>query len=185
MHKNLQELGISPGYGFRKLLFCAQASILVVQAQPTGGWRPDRLFARPVSGERYQPLGAPAEMVSQEDPVLSPSHPLLAYNTELHSFRLDEEGNEQHFGNWKAIRVLDLSTGSETHVVDRETLHLPDSETEVWVSRLLSFAERAETVHIVAAVRRRDAYTVDYYVSELHLSSSLIRPLAHLPAVFL
>ncbi len=178
-------MGIPHGYGLRNLLFCARANILVVQARPTDGWRPDRLFVRPVSGERYQPLGTPAEMVSQEDPVLSSAGPLLAYKTEVHSFRIDEKGNELHSANWETTRVLDLSTGSETHVVDRETLHLPDSNTEVWVSRLLSFAERADTVHIVAAIRHRDAYVVDYYISELHLSSSLVRPLAPLPAAFL
>jgi hypothetical protein len=124
-------------------------------------------------------------MVSQEDPVLSSSHSLLAYRTEVHSFRADEEGNEQHFGNWEAIRVIDLRLGSETHVVDRETLHLPDRETEVWVLRLLSFAEQIAMVYIIAAMRRRDAVAVEHYVSELHLPSGIVRPLANLPAVFL
>lgn len=185
LHTSFEQMGIPPGYGFRSLLFCGQASMLVLQARAIEGWRPDRLFARAASGERYEPLGAPGEMLSQEDPVLSPSHPLLAYNTFLHSFGIDAAGEEQHFGNWEAIRVLDLHTWKETHVVDKETLHLPDRELKVWIASLLSFTDKPETLHVVAGFKRSDAMSADYYVSELHLPTGLVRPLVCLPAVFL
>ncbi len=185
LYKSFEEMGIPPGYGFKRLLFCPAVDTLVVQTQSIANWRPERLYARPIVGERYESIGTPAELVSQEDPVLSPSHSLLAYNTLLHSFRLDSEGNELHGGDWQAIRVVDLRLGTETHVIDRETLHLPDRDIEVWIDSLLAFAECPEVLHVVAALKRASSFTVERYVSELQLSSGLVRPLANLPASFL
>jgi hypothetical protein len=178
-------MGIPPGYGFKKLLFCDQANLLVAHTQSLKNWRPERLFGRPIGSERYHSIAPPAEMISQDDPVLSPSHPLLAYNTMLHTLRLDGGGNELHGAAWEAVRVIDLRADTETHFIDRETLHLPDRETEVWVSQLLAFGERPETLHIVAAFKRHDSSFMEYYVAELHLQSGLVRPLVNLPAAFL
>jgi hypothetical protein len=185
LHKSFEEMGIPSGYGFRKLLYCASAGVLIVQTQPLQGWRPDRLLARSSSAERYEPIGTPDEVVSQDDPVVSCSHPLLAYNSMRHSFRLDEEGKELHAATWEAVRVLDLTGGRETHVVDRETLHLPDRTLDVWIVSLLGFADSHECLHIVAGFSREYPSNISHYVSELHLPSGLVRPLVNLPAAFL
>ena len=184
LHKNFQEMGIPAGYGFKHLLYCAAADTLIVQTQPLQGWRPERLYARKVQDERYRPIGSPEKLVSQEYPVTCPGHPLLAYNTLTHSFRSDEEGNEQHGADWQAVRVIDLVTQAESFVVDRETLHLADLETRVWISSLLSFTDHSDCLHVVAAFTRNQA-AVNHYVSELHLPSGLVRPIAQLPAAFL
>lgn len=178
-------MGIPPGYGFKQLLFCPAADTLIVQTQSFENWRPERLYVCSIGGERYEPISAPAELVSQVYPIVAPSHPLLAYNTLLNSFQLDAEGNELHGGYWQAIRVVDLRARTETHVIDKETLHLPDRNTEVWVESLLAFAEHSDVLHVVAAMKRGSSFTVERYVSELHLSSGLVRPLAQLPASFL
>ncbi len=184
MHKSFDEMGIPKGYGFKRLLFCAPANTLVVEIEALSHWRPARLYSRASGVERYEPIGTPSELLSQEDPAVSLSHPLLAYNTLRNSFTIDAEGNELHSGNWEAIRVCDLSAGKEVHVVDRETLHLPDRNTEVWIPHLLSFTPNPETLHVVAAFRR-DQPHVNYYVSELHLPTGLVRPITSLPAAFL
>jgi hypothetical protein len=80
---------------------------------------------------------------------------------------------------------VDLRSGIESHIVDKETLHLPDSDTEVWIDSLLGFAALPQTLHVTAALKRGQSYHVDRYVSELHLSSGLVRPLAKLPASFM
>ena len=183
--KSFEEMGIPPGYGFKQLLFCPAADTLIVQTQSFPNWRPERLYARSIGEERYEPIGVPADMISQEYPIVAHSHPLLAYNTLLNSFSLDSEGKELHAGQWQAIRIVDLKSRSESHVLDKETLHLPDRATEVWVERLLAFAEHADVLHVVAAMKRSSSFTVERYVSELHLSSGLVRPLVNLPASFL
>ena len=183
--KSFEEMGIPAGYGFKQLLFCAAADTLIVQTQAITNWRPERLYFRSVGGERYEPVGAPAELVSQVYPIVAPSHPLLAYNTLLNSFNLDAEGNELHGANWQGVHVVDLRSRAETYVIDKETLHLPDRDTEVWVESLLAFAEHPDVLHLVAAMKRGSSFKVERYVSELHLSSGLVRPLANLPAAFL
>ncbi len=185
LHKTFEEMGIPAGYGFKQLLYCSIADTLIVQTQPVQGWRPERLYARKQQEERYAPIGLPGDLISQDDPVVCAGHPLLAYNTMSHSFRADAEGKELHGANWEAIRVVDLSTRQETHVVDRETLHLADPETEVWISQVLSFAQNAESLHVVAAFSRDKGLTTNYYVAELHLPTGLVRPIAQLPAAFL
>jgi hypothetical protein len=184
LHKSFEEMGIPAGYAFRNLLYCASADVLIVQTQPLQGWRPDRLYTRPSGAERYEPIGTPDELISQDDPVVSCSRPLLVYNTMRHSFRPDEQGNERHSANWEAVRVFDLRSGREKHVVDRETLHLPDRNLDVWISRLLGFADSHECLHVVASFSR-DKSAINYYVSELHLPTGLVRPLINLPATFL
>jgi hypothetical protein len=185
MHsKSFEEMGIPAGYTFSTLLYCPPADTLIVRAQATRGRGPDRLYARSVGGERYELIGTPDESISQEDPTVLCSHPLLAYNTLHHSIQSGEAGNEWPGANWEAVRVLNLRTRSETHVVDRETLHLPDQNIDVWVSRLLSFADSHECLHVVAGFSR-DKLEINYYVSELHLPTGLVRPIVNLPAVFL
>jgi hypothetical protein len=183
--KNFEEMGIPSGYGFRNLLYCVAADVLIVQTQPLQGWRPDRLYARPIGAERYEPIGSPDELVSQDDPVVSCAQPLLAYNTMRHSFRPDEEGNELHGANWEAIRVLDLRTRTEAHVIDQETLHLPDRNLEVWITSVLGFADSHECLHVVAGFSREYPANISHYVSELHLPTGLVRPIVNLPATFL
>ena len=184
MHKSFEEMGVPAGYGFKNLLYCAAAETLIAQLQPLQGWRPERLYVRSNGSERYEPLGTPEEMVSQDDPIVLCSHPLLAYNNLRHSFSSNEEGEELHGGKWEAVRVFDLRSRTEKYLVDRETLHLPDRNLEVWVSSLLGFADH-ECLHVVAAFCREFPYNINHYVSELHLPTGLVRPMVNLPATFL
>lgn len=182
--KNFEEMGIPAGYGFRNLLYCSPADALIVQAQPRHGQGPFRLYARRAGGDRYEPILATHESISQEDPTVLCSHPVLAYNTLHHTIESGEAGNEWPGANWEAVRVLDLRSMTETHVVDRETLHLPDRNLDVWIARLLGFADSHECLHVVAGFSR-DKTTINYYVSELHLPTGLVRPMVNLPATFL
>ena len=183
LHKSFEEMGIPAGYGFKNLLYCAAADTLVVQLEPLQGWRPERLYLRSNGSEQYDLLGEPEEMISQDDPVVLCAHPLLAYNTLRHSFSNDAGGAELHGADWEAVHVFDLRSKAETHVVDRETLHLPDQNIDVWISRVLGFADH-ECLHVVSAFSR-DKLLMNYYVSELHLPTGLVRPLVNLPAAFL
>jgi hypothetical protein len=185
MNRSFEEMGMAKGYGFKRLLFCAPANTLVVQTQPIQGWRPDRLYIRPASGEQYQAIGSPAELVSQEDPAVSSVDPLLAYNTLRHSFRADEDGNELHGANWEAIRVIDLTSGAEIRVVDRDRVHFPDPEIYIWSLQVLAFAQASETLHVVVGFSRNQTFPISHYIAELHLPTGLVRPLTNLPATFL
>lgn len=182
--KSFEEMGLPAGYAFGNLLYCSPADTLIVQAQPRNGHGPDRLYTRSAGSERYEAIVAEHDLISQEDPAVLCSHPLLAYNTLRHSLQSGEAGNGWPGANWEAVRVLDLTTRTERHMVDRETLHLPDPDLDVWVVRLLGFADSHERLHVVAGFSR-DKSTINYFVSELHLLTGLVRPMVNLPATFL
>lgn len=183
-YKSFEEMGIPSGYAFRNLLYCSPADVLIAQAEPRSGQGPNRLYYRPAGSDRYEPIGAPDELISQEDPTVLCSHPLLAYNTLRHSLQSGEAGNNWPGTNWDAVRLLDLRSMTEKHIVDHETLHLPDRNIDVWIARLLGFADSHECFHVVAGFSR-DKATINYYVSELHLPTGLVRPIVNLPATFL
>jgi hypothetical protein len=176
-HKSFVDLGISPGYGFKQLLFCPSANALVVQAQSaTSSWRPDRLYFRQVTAERYDPVGTDY-LFSQEDPVLAPSRPVLAYRANVHSFALDAAGVERHSAKWDSIRVFDLHARAETCVVSARTIQFPDGVTNGWISGLLAFAENenGDVLHVVAGLSRNGDQSMDYYLSELNLQTLAVR----------
>src|SRR6266478_6330443 len=123
---SFEEMGIPPGYGFRQLLFSPIASALVLQTcSARENWRPERLFYRHLAWDRYRIIGNPDDLISQESPFLHPSKPLLAYVSTQHNFSLDEEGKERHYGNWHALQIFSLETGSEVQSLGEESITLP------------------------------------------------------------
>lgn len=185
LHRSFKEMGIPAGYGRKQLLFCPAAETLVVQVESVGNWRPERLLMRAITSERYTPVGSPADMVSQEDPVVSNSKPLLAYNGMLHKFDIGPEGEERHFGEWESLKVIDLIAGSEAATIDRQSIHFADGVTDGWISSILSFAGESDALHVVAAMSRDRRQTMEYHLSELHLQSGVLHSIANLPAIFL
>ncbi len=185
-HKSFEDVGIPPEYAFKRLLFCAPADTLVVQTRTrTRQWRPERLLYRHTRSQRYVPVGRPGEMVSQDDPVVSPSSTLLAYNTNVHKFEPDAEGIERHSADWECLRIFDLSAGVERQVIDKSMLSIPAGTTRGWISKLLSFAEPSDALHVVVALCDDPQGSVDYHVAALNVRTADLRLLALLPAVFM
>ncbi|HWZ45230.1 MAG TPA: hypothetical protein VNW97_17285 [Candidatus Saccharimonadales bacterium] len=157
---------------------------MVVQTQSVSSWRPERLYFRTVTDERYIAIGCPY-LMSQEYPVLAAARPLLAYNTMLHGFELDAEGDERHFGNWDAVRIFDLQTHGEVSFIGEQTIRFPDGVTDGWISQLVAFAGRGDLLHVIAGLSRDGLRSMEYCLAELDIQSHAVRPLALLPAVFM
>jgi hypothetical protein len=183
LHKSFEDLGIPPKYGFKHLLFCPSANVLVVQTQSgTDDWRPERLYYRATAAERYLPVAQDSDLVSHEDPVVAISRPLLAYRTSLHNFFADAEGLQRHGANWESVRVFDLQARADIHVIDSRKIKFPQKTTYGSISNLLGFAESGDILHVVAALSDDEQLTTNYFLSELNMQTGVVRPLATLPA---
>ena len=176
-------MGIPQGYGFKQLLFSPVASALVVQAvSAEKNWRPERLYFRRVNSDKYNLIGQPGDLVSQEYPFLHPSKPLVAYNCLKHHFFADAEGKERHGGDWDSLIVYDLQTGVEVEHINRDTLTLPQGIIRGWVSTLVAFNDSGL---FVQAGLSEATSRMDYVIAELDLSQHVLKPLVALPATFM
>ena len=139
-NRSFQEMGIPQGYGFKQLLFSPVASALVVQAESAEkNWRPERLYFRRLDSDKYNPIGQPGDLVSQEYPFLHPSQPLVAYNCLKHRFFADAAGEECHGADWDSVIIYNLQSGIEAHHINRDTLTLPQGIIDVWIATVVAF----------------------------------------------
>jgi hypothetical protein len=181
-HKSFEEMGIPAGYSFKQLLFSPGANVLVLQTCSTrDSWRPERLFLRHLSSERYRSIGEPDDLVSQESPFVHPSKPLLAYVSTQHSFSLDEDGKESHSGNWHGIHFVSLESGLATQSITEKSILLPAGTIGGWICEILAFGESG--LFVKAALSKNES-VIEYFVAELDAAQTL-KPIATLPAVFM
>lgn len=182
-NKSFQEIGIPPGYGFKQLLFSPAARALVVQAQSSEkNWRPERLYFRHIDSDKYNSIGQPADLISQDFPFVHPSKPLLAYNCLKHLFSLDAEGKERHGGEWDSLNLHNLESGVEVGCINRNTLIMPAGIVSGWISTLVAFTDSGLFVHSGLS---REGRQIDYVVAELDLSGRTLKPIVALPATFM
>jgi hypothetical protein len=183
LNKSFEEMGISPGYGFKKLLFSSVANALVVQTRSTGrNWRPERLYFRRAASDKYRSIGQPAELTSQEFPFVHPSRPLLAYNSLQHRFDLDAQGNEQHGADWHSLTIFDLESGTEIASLDEGTLHLPTDVTRGWLASIVGFSDAGL---FVTAGLSKNSGRMDYFIAKIDPEQRRLDPVTALPAVFM
>lgn len=179
---SFEEMGIPAGYGFKQLLFSPVANALVLQAcSARDNWRPERLFIRHLSSDRYRIVGSPDDLISQEYPFLHPSKPLLAYISTQHEFSLDEDGKEQHYGNWHGLHIVDLNSGLEAQLVSEESITLPPGIKRGWICEIVSFGDSG--LFVKAALSKNETF-VEYFVAELDTAHKMTT-IAALPAVFM
>jgi hypothetical protein len=182
-NRSFQEMGLPPGYGLKQLLFSPAANALGVQAQSAGlNWRPERLYFRYVESDKYQCVGQPADLTSQDFPFVHPSKPLLAYNSMQHRFTVDAQGEERHSGDWDSLRLFDLKLGAEVDSINQDTLHLPTGVVRGWISSLVSFGDSGL---FVQAGLSKDGSRMDYVVAEVDLAQRILKPVVALPATFI
>jgi hypothetical protein len=181
--KSFEGIGIPPRYGFKRLLFSPAANALVVQVQSADtNWRPERLFFRRTASDKYQPVGEPGALYSQEDPVVHASKPLLAYNCLEHKFSIDAQGKERHSGGWDSVRLFDLELGIETVPVSPKTIQLPPGIVRGWIASLVSFSESGLYVQAGLAT---DESNMEYVLAEIDFGMRRMVRVATLPAVFM
>jgi len=168
LHKTFSEMGIPPGYGFKKFQHSPIAHALVVQTQSSGhNWRPERLYFRKVEAPTYQSVGAVDDLVSQEFPFVHPSEPLLAYNCMVHKFPIDEHGQERHSGDWDSLRIFNLENGSDVDSIGPGSLKLPDGTSRGWIAGIVTFDSFG--LYVTVGLSQKDAMTMDYFVAKLEL----------------
>jgi hypothetical protein len=183
-NRSFEEMGIPSGYGFKQLLFSPDASVLVVQAQSSGkNWRPERLYFRQIESDKYNAVGQPADLVSQDFPFVHPSKPLLAYNCLEHRFSVDATGEERHSGDWDSLNIYDLRQRTEVESINRETLTLPPGVVRGWISTVVAFSDSG--LFVQAGLSKEGSNRMDYVVAELDLSLRLLKPIVALPATFI
>jgi hypothetical protein len=181
--KAFTDVGIPPGYGFKQLLFSPIAKALVVQVESVGpSWRPERLYYRHNDSEKYQLLGDPHYLSSQESPFIHQSKPLLAYNSLRHNFSVNSEGEERHSGDWDALKIFDLERGVEAHSIDRETLKLPASVTRGWICEVVAYGDSGLFVKVGLS---KNSVSMEYFVAELDVMQNTLAPIVVLPAAFM
>src|SRR5207249_1429405 len=118
-NKSFEEMGIPPGYGFKRLLFSPVASALVLQAQSAEkNWRPERLYFRHIESDKYNSIGQPADLISQDSPFVHSSKPLLAYSCLKRHFSVDASGQERHTGDWDSLNLHNLESGVEVESIN-------------------------------------------------------------------
>jgi hypothetical protein len=182
-NKSFQEMGIPPGYGFKQLLFSPATGVLIVQAQSAGkNWRPERLYFRHIESDKYNPIGQPTDLISQDCPFVHPSKPLLVYNSLKHSFSVDVQGEERHSADWHSLNLFNVESGVEIESINRETLTLPSGIVRGWISTLIGFSDSGL---FVQAGLSKEGSRMDYVVAELDLSRHVLKPIVALPATFM
>jgi len=182
-NKSFQEMGIPVGYGFKQLLFSPAAKSVVVQAQSAEkNWRPERLYFRHKESDKYNAVGQPGDLVSQDYPFVHPSKPLLAYNSLKHRFSVDAAGEERHSADWHSLNFFDLNSGVEVDSINQETLTLPAGIVRGWVSTIVAFSEAAL---FVQAGLSKESSRMDYFIAEVGLSTHVLTPIVALPATFI
>ena len=185
IHKSFEDMGIPRGYGFKQLLFCLSAKKLVVHTESVRPWRPERLYIRDLSSDRYTLVGSPADMISQQYPVISNSKCLLAYSAELNKFDVNEEGDELHFGQWDSINIHNLAAPAEARILDSNAIRFPEGVNDGWISSILSFSDSGKNLNVVAGLSRTKRRHMEYYVCDLDLETGVLRPITILPATFM
>lgn len=184
MSRSFEEMGIPPGYGFKQLLFSPVASVLVVQAQSSRkNWRPERLYFRHIEFEKYNAVGQPADLISQDSPFVHPSKPLLAYNCLEHRFSVDASGEERHSGEWDSLHLYDLEQGVEVDSINRNTLILPPGIVRGWIAGIVACSDLG--LFVKAGLSKESSDRMDYFVAELDLSRRVLKPIVALPATFI
>jgi len=182
-NKSFQEIGLPAGYGFKQLLFSPAAKALVIQAQSAASnWRPERLYVRKLNSDRYEPIGQPDDLTSQDYPFLHSSKPLLAYNSMQHHFSMDAQDEERHSADWESLRLYDLESSVEVNCMNAENLTLPPGIVRGWISRLVAFCDSGL---FVQAGLSKDGSRMDYVVAEIDFLNHILTPLAALPATFI
>jgi hypothetical protein len=182
-NKSFQEMGIPLGYGFRRLLYSPAAKSVIVQAESSEkNWRPERLYFRHEASDKYNPVGEPGDLVSQDYPFLHPSKPLLAYNSLKHRFSVDATGEERHSGDWHSLNLFDLASGLEVNSITEEKLTLPPGIETGWVSMIVAFSEAGL---FVQAGLSKESSRMDYFIAKIGLSTHVLTPIVALPATFM
>ena len=184
LNRSFEEMGIPPGYGFKQLLFSPAASALVVQAQSSGkNWRPERLYFRHIDSDKYNSIGLPADLISQDFPFVHPTKPLLAYNCLKHRFSVDASGEERHSGDWDSLNLYDLKSEVQVESINRERLAFPPGIERGWISALVGFSDLG--LFVQAGLTKEGSNRMDYVVAELDLSRHVLKPIVPLPATFI
>lgn len=147
-------------------------------------WRPERLYFRHIESDQYKPIGEPSDLVSQDDPFVHPSKPLVAYNSLKHRFSLDAQGKERHSADWECLTVYNLESGMELDSIDPDTLRLPTGIARGWISGLVAFTDMGLFVQ-AGLSKSKEGGSMDYAVAELDLSGHVLKPIAPLPATFM
>jgi len=182
-NKSFEEMGIPSGYGFKELVFSPVANALVVQMQSAGNsWRPERLYFRQLSSDKYRNIGEPGDLTSQEFPFVHSSKPLLAYNSMQHRFTLDAQGEEQHSGDWDSLKLFNLELGVEIDSINEDNLHLPTGVVRGWISDIVAFGDSGL---FVKAGLSKDRSRMDYVVAEVDVVQRSLKPIVTLPATFI
>jgi hypothetical protein len=180
----LKKWAFPPGYGFKQLLFSPVASALILQAQPSGkNWRPERLYFRHIESDRYNAIGQPADLSSQDFPFVHPSKPLLAYNCLEHRFSVDATGEERHSGDWDSLNIYDLRQGTDVESINRKTLTLPPGVVRGWISTVVAFSDSG--LFAQAGLSNAGSNRMDYVVAEVDMLRRVLKPVVALPATFI
>jgi hypothetical protein len=85
--------------------------------------------------------------------------------------------------DWYGVRRVNLETGEDARVLDRESLQPPPPYTAGWVSGILSVS--ADGSSAVCTVGLTPGGGVDYWVLELSFFDGCRRMVAKLPQAFL
>jgi hypothetical protein len=160
-----------------------------------------RIYCRRLPDTNYLPIGVrdEVEFESQQDAHCCDGAPFLIFN-EMHIKKFEPDpvpgwveaafhGNklphqsERWWCDWLGIRRVNLETGEDVRVLDKESLHPPPPYTSGWVSDILSVsADGSEAVCTVELMRGGE---MTYFVFEVSPAGGLKRQVAELPDVFL
>lgn len=177
------EFGIPEGYAYPRLLYNAASEMMIIQVEGTDELRPKRLYMKHKDAPKYEQVGSPEDMTSYEDPVVSISHPLLAFNVQ--TWQKLEQGVG---GDWKELQVLDLEIRTCVHSVKKGELILPPGFSDGWISDLIALSDDGARAYIKVALRRTGksgpVSRVYYFVALLDLTSKQVETLAELRGVF-
>jgi len=188
------DVGIPGHCRIRGLLYNRASESLVAIARSALEEQPplQRLYYRHLPETTYRAVGIRHPLESQDDALCCEDAPFLIFN-ELR-FREPErvpaflqkvlKGTPKGFGaDWSGIRRVNLETGADELILDREKIHPFPPYTTGRVSRLISVS--ADGTDAVCTVGLSAGGRVDYFVCELSLAAGLRRTITKLAHPFL
>lgn len=170
---------IEPGSECIQLLYNKPSNTIVAQFRrmASSGLPIEELYLRVASELEYRKVVGSDAQITCWDPLSCGHKPFVIFN----AFKLGGAG-----GDWVSVSRIDLPRGNVKRLIDRSTLRLPDHFTAGWIASILDIDSEGRTIlcRLALETERDGVGSVQYFVSEIDVTTGGISNLATLPNVF-
>lgn len=138
-----------------------------------------RLFFRNASERRYHPIPTLGADINYNDPVSSPTQPIIYYLVHRST-----KWNDGFAGDWLSLDKFDLVQHRGENVVTRSGLRLPSPYARGWISQLFGMAADESAVLCSCGLERPEKGRVHYWACSIDLQTQQVTLFTRLEGVW-